>query len=62
MEDDLMWRILVSVTSQSICIITSYSLSLMTLSVVTGEERVVRELELKWMHRLTNSFIGYTRK
>lgn len=32
--DDLMWRILVSMTSQSICIITSNSLSFMTLSVM----------------------------
>lgn len=36
--EDLMCRILVSVTSQSICIITSNSLSLMMLSVKAAKK------------------------
>lgn len=41
MLEDLMWRILVSVTTQSICIITSKSLSLIMLSVRQERETKV---------------------
>ncbi len=39
--EDLMWSILVSMTSQSICIITSNSLSLMTLSAVRQKSHCI---------------------
>ncbi len=39
--EDLMWSILVSMTSQSICIITSNSLSLMMLSAVRQKSHCI---------------------